>query len=121
MEKAYAFFRTGAGTYASLNFGWTGAVYTDLGVDNVSFIASVPGTGPYNTISAALAANKAIAVLSKGATSWPVVASHAYSILAATTDAGGTMWFTLRSPTGGVIQVTLGQLESDFSAGSIAV
>jgi len=31
MEKAYAFYRTGSATYSSLNSGWTGAAFSDLG------------------------------------------------------------------------------------------
>ena len=42
IEKAYAFFRTGAGTYASLNSGWMATAFSDLGISN---------TGVYSTDS----------------------------------------------------------------------
>ena len=35
-EKSYASFRTGANTYASLNSGWMGNVYSDFGVANTN-------------------------------------------------------------------------------------
>ena len=63
MEKAYAFFRTGAGTYASLNSGWTGSVYSDLGVANTTFSTSGNGTALFNTITQALANNKAVSII----------------------------------------------------------
>ena len=37
MEKAFAWFRTGANTYTSINVGWMSDVYTDLNIPSCNF------------------------------------------------------------------------------------
>ncbi|MCL2641073.1 MAG: C2 family cysteine protease, partial [Phycisphaerales bacterium] len=124
MEKAYAFFRNGKGTYTSLNLGWTGNVYSDFGVSNSTFLTNVSATSLYNTISNALAAGKAISIVSKTSTSSPISASHAYSIFDAYTS-NGTMYVVVKNPFGtgnnnGLITLTIAQLISNFSNGTIS-
>ena len=61
MEKAYAFFRTGANTYASISSGWMGDVYTALGVNNSFFyMNSMSQSALYNRLSADLAKGRAV-------------------------------------------------------------
>jgi hypothetical protein len=132
MEKAYAFFRTGAGTYSSLNSGWTGSVYNDLGVSNSTYSTSQSTSTLYNTVSSALTAGKAVTIITKGSITGgaSLVGSHAYSIVGASLE-GGTMYFTLRNPWGidgvgndgsndGYIKLTLAQIQANCSAGSIS-
>jgi hypothetical protein len=135
MEKAYAFFRTGAGTYGSLNSGWTGSVYSDLGVANTTFSTAGSGTALFNTITQALASDKAVAIITNsnivGGAS--LIGSHAYSILATSVDANGNMWFTLRNPWGidgigndgnpgdGLVKISLANIQANCSAGSISM
>ena len=132
MEKAYAFFRTGADTYASLNSGWTGSVYSDFGVANTSFLTSGAAATVYNTIAKALADGKAVSIITTPTASGPAIASHAYSIFNAFTDSKGTMWVTIKNPWGydgvkwddnpndGLLTITMAQLQANFSMGSIS-
>ena len=52
MEKAYAFFRTASNTFASLNSGWMGSVFTDLGINNQTVYLGVSAALAYSTVSA---------------------------------------------------------------------
>jgi hypothetical protein len=135
MEKAYAFYRTGAGTYTSLNSGWTGSVYSDLGVSNTTFYTSSTQQALYNTVSSALGASKAVTIITKPSVAGGVslIGSHAYSVVGASIDGSGTMWFTLRNPWGmdgigndgntgdGLVRISLAQIMANCSAGSISV
>ena len=98
-EKAYAFFRTGANTYASLTWGWTGSAFADLGVATTTF--STGGGSLFSTLTTALANNKAIAAITNAnvAASVPVIASHAYTVVS-TSVAAGTQYITVRNPWG---------------------
>jgi hypothetical protein len=130
-EKAYAFFRTGASTYDSLNWGWTGSAFYDLGVTTNSF---GPNNGIFATLTSALANNKAIAAISPGnvPSGIPIISSHAYSIVA-TSTVDGTQYITVRNPWGfdgtgndgntsdGLIQLTVAQFNAAFTGGSIQV
>jgi hypothetical protein len=133
MEKAYAFFRTGAATYSSLNWGWTGAVMSDLGVANKTF--STGGATLFDTLTDALANNKAIAAVT-GSTIGADVAlvhSHAYTIVATSIDSNGAKYVELRNPWGfdgagwdsnvndGLVTVTWAQFQTYISSGSIQV
>lgn len=133
MEKAYAFFRKGANTWASLGWGWTGSVYSDFGVANTTFYTSGSGTTLYTTITNALAVSKAVSIISvPNIVGAPIIASHSYSILSTWRDSSGTMWFKLRNtwgidgagsdanPYDGIVVLTLAQLQTNFSAGSIS-
>ena len=133
MEKAYAFFRSGQNTYASLNNGWTGAAYSDMGVASTTFYSSQSNV--FATLANALYAGKAVSVITDGVitSGTPLIDSHAYTVLATSTDSGGTQWITLRNPWGidgagndsnpndGIVQVTLAQFIANTSAGSISV
>ncbi len=100
MEKAYAYFRTGANTYASLNNGNSGTVMSDFGLSHSSLTpSSTADLTLYNTIAAKLAASKIVtASTSSSATS--LIANHAYSVYSVSTDSSGALWITLRNPWG---------------------
>ena len=135
MEKAYAFYRSGAGTYKSLDWGWTGSVFSDLGVSNTTFSPqSTDANSLYSSVSSALSGGRAIAIQSASSISGaPVIASHVYSMAGTNRDASGNVTFTLRNPWGydgagndgntgdGLITLTFGQLQTNFSSGAMAV
>jgi hypothetical protein len=131
-EKAYAFFRTGAATYSSLNWGWTGSALADLGIATTTFTTG--GGGLFSTLTTALAGGKAVAAITNSnvAASVPVVASHAYTVVS-TSVVSGTQYVTLRNPWGidgagsdsnpldGLVTLTFAQFQSGFSSGSIQI
>ncbi|HUO08694.1 MAG TPA: carbohydrate-binding protein [Phycisphaerae bacterium] len=102
MEKAYACFRTGANSYASLDWGFDGTVFSDLGIPNSTLMLPSDQNSFYTTVSAKLAASKGVDILTNASlySGVPLVASHSYSITAISKDAGGTVWVTLRNPWG---------------------
>lgn len=132
MEKAYAYFRTGANTFASVNWGWTGSAFSDLGVVTTTFSASTTASTLFSQLTNALTNNKAIAVISRSAitSGAPIVASHAYTIVSTSVE-NGIQYITLRNPWGydgagsdgnagdGLIKLTLAAFQASFSSGSI--
>lgn len=134
IEKAYAQFRTGANSYASLNYGWVGTMYSDLGIANQTFVMGYDGNALYTSIANALNSGRAVSVGTKSYVSGaPVIAAHAYTIVGATRDAWGNIYFTLRNPWGfdgagsdgnssdALVTVSYYQLQQNFSAGAMAV
>jgi len=101
-EKAYAFFRSGQNTYASLNVGFTDAALTDLGVASVCIAASSDSNVILADITSALAANKPVVVSTSTAISGgaPLIAFHAYTIVGAFLDSTGMLNIQLRNPWG---------------------
>ena len=132
MEKAYAFFRSGAGTYASLNSGWTGSVFGDLGVSTNTF--NTGGSGLFNQLTTAVNAGKAVAAITVSTmpSGIPIIGSHAYSVVA-TSVVSGVQFVTVRNPWGfdgagsdsdtsdGLVTITMAQFNQAFTAGSIQV
>ena len=102
MEKAYAYLRSGANSYASLDNGYMTAVYSDLGVGSTSIILPSDQNSFMATVNTQLAANKPVDVLTHGTilNSAPLVSSHCYTVISATKDGNGTVWLTLRNPWG---------------------
>ncbi|HVS70701.1 MAG TPA: C2 family cysteine protease [Phycisphaerae bacterium] len=101
MEKAYAYFRTGANSYSSLNMGWMTNVYSDLGVASVNF-SMTDQNSFYTFVTQTLAAGKGVdfgtqPTINGGA---PLVSSHTYSILGVSYDSTGTVQVSLRNPWG---------------------
>jgi hypothetical protein len=134
MEKAYAYFRTGNNSYASLNWGWTGSVYSDLGVANSTFSTYGNAQNLYATLANATLSH-AVTVITNGniVNGASLIGSHAYSVVNAYTDAFGTQWLTLRNPWGmdgngndgntsdGLVRITLANIQANCSAGSISL
>ena len=132
MEKAYAYFRTGANTYASLNWGWTGSALSDLGISTTTFSATASSV--FSAITTALANSKAVAAITNSniVLNAPVIGSHAYTVVSTSVQAG-THYLTLRNPWGfdgigddgdpsdGLVTVTLAQFQANFSSGSIEI
>ncbi len=134
MEKAYAFYRTGQNTYASLNSGWTGSAYSDLGVTNTTFSTWGNQLNLYNTLLNATA-NHAVTIITNSTISGgaSLIGSHAYTVVNVYTDTNGVEWATLRNPWGmdgigndgntadGLVRITLANIQLDCSAGTISV
>jgi hypothetical protein len=134
MEKAYALFRTGQNSYASLDTGWTVPVYWDLGFSNATtFGLPADQNAFYTTVNTALSQKRAVDVgtlstISGGA---PLATRHVYSVLGVSRDASGTVWVTLRNPWGfdgynwdanswdGILTINYAMLKSNVSSGSI--
>jgi fibronectin type 3 domain-containing protein len=130
MEKAWAFFRDGANTYASTNGGWMGTVYTALGVNSTTFIPSaLTQSALYNLLSADLATGKEV-TLGTGTTPPNLVGSHAYTLISAYTDGNGVMHYIVRNPWGvagdaiensqGYATLTFAQMVANFVDGCAA-
>ncbi len=81
VEKAYAFFRTGAGTYASLSGGWASSVYDALGDSSAVSRSFTNGADALRHIAGELSAGKAVVVNILSAQGGaPVVGQHAYIV-----------------------------------------
>ena len=129
MEKAYAEYRTGGWNYSTLNEGYFGAVFSDLGVGYSAFGA---GGANFNNIVNALNSGKGVTIgtnagIVGGA---PLVGDHTYTVTAAYTS-GGVQYVQLRNPWGydgagndgntgdALVTMTLGQLNQNLQAGTI--
>lgn len=128
-EKAYAFIRTGASTYASLNYGYPGVSFTELGFSNSMLSPTSSDTTLLNTITNALNNGRAVAACTLASVSGaPVIGSHCYSVIGAYRDASGTLQLQLRNPWGidgagsdantsdGLVTITYSQFAANFSS-----
>jgi hypothetical protein len=130
MEKAFAYFNTGANSYNSLNGGWMGDVYSQLGVRNSSFRLSMSESSFYNMVSSDLARGLAVTV---GTYTYApdLVGSHGYTLVSAYLDASGVSHYIVRNPWGvrgdfvensaGYANLTYAQMVANFMAGAQAV
>jgi hypothetical protein len=101
-EKAYAFYRTGASTYASLNSGNPTYALNDLGFRNSSISAKTSSaTTLLNAINNAINSGNPVTAYTQGvAGGAPVIGYHAYSVFGAYVDGSGTVMIQLRNPWG---------------------
>jgi fibronectin type 3 domain-containing protein len=127
MEKAFADFRTGANTYASINSGWMGEVYSDFGISSMSFSTnSYTQTTLFNMLSADLASGDAVTF---GTSQSPpnLVGDHAYTLVSAYKDSSGVAHYVVRNPWGvagdavensqGYATLTFAQMVANFVDG----
>ncbi|HVX84351.1 MAG TPA: carbohydrate-binding protein [Phycisphaerae bacterium] len=131
-EKAYAEIGTGGWSYASLNEGWFGNVFANLGVTATS-ISVNNGSSLYSAVSSALASGKGV-TLGTNPSVWgiPIIGDHTYTVTKAYTDQWGTQYLTLRNPWGydgagsdsntydGYVTVAASQLAPFLMAGTIS-
>jgi fibronectin type 3 domain-containing protein len=129
MEKAYAYFRTGANTYASLNSGWMGDVYAAFGVGSQAFFPSqMTSSAFYTMVSTDLAAGEAV-TLGTGGSAPQLVSDHSYTLISASM-VNGVATYVVRNPWGvqgdslensqGYATLTFTQLENNFVDGAEA-
>lgn len=104
VEKAYAHFRTGANTYASLNGGNTGETLTALGATDVSSLwkSDISGQGALNHIASQFAQGRTVTMgIYDPPSDLPLVGSHAYMVDRVNRDAqGNVISVVLRNPWG---------------------
>ncbi len=129
LEKAYAYARSGANTYASLNSGWMSTVYANFGVACTNiFPSNYSSSAFYTMISGALSSGKAITFGTSNAPN--LVNSHAYTLVSAYIDANGNAEYVVRNPWGvqgdslensqGYATLTFAQVQANFFAGTMA-
>lgn len=137
IEKAYAYYRTGANTYASLDTGWMYATLQDLGCAASNILIPSPASETAQTDSAlaatiesGLAAGHGLSIgtpatILDGA---PLIASHAYAVLGVYYDSAAASWeIQLRNPWGfdgagndgnpndGIVTISFAQLTANSS------
>jgi hypothetical protein len=103
MEKAYAYFRYGLNSYDSLNGGWMGSSWTELGIENTTdWVGNWSTSAVYSKISTALSENRGVTVPTNGdvVANAPLIGGHAYSVIGTSKDIRGNISYILRNPWG---------------------
>jgi hypothetical protein len=102
VEKAYAFFRSGAGSYASLDNGFMADVYDHLGLRNGSLFSASSAQSLLQRLQADLADGRAVTMGTRGDTGdVPIMGAHAYMVDSVVTDSSGRIThLRLRNPWG---------------------
>jgi hypothetical protein len=129
MEKAFAYYRRGENTYASINGGSFGEVYDALGIASNTFNpASFTNSQLFTALSAKLSSGKSVAFATT-LTPPNLVRAHAYSLLSVA-NVNGVYKYTVRNPWGasgsglenrsGVAVLTYSQLLTNFAGGTWA-
>jgi fibronectin type 3 domain-containing protein len=126
MEKAFAYFRTGANTYASISSGWMGTVYANLGVASTDFFpTNYTESEFYTMVSNDLATGNAVTLGTVNAPN--LVSDHAYTLISCSIDSSGVTHYVVRNPWGvsgdslensnGYATLTFAQLKANFYDG----
>jgi len=129
LEKAFAYFRTGANTYDSINSGWMSEVYSDLGVPSMNFTpASYSSSALYTMLSTDLNDNDPVTLGTNG-NAPNLVSDHAYTLVSAY-ELNGVTYYVVRNPWGvsgdslenssGYATLTYSQVVSNFDGGTAA-
>ncbi len=102
-EKAYADFRTGADSYASLNWGSQSSTFSDLGMStNALTPNATPDSSVLSVINSNLSAGHAVVASTNGVVraGAPLIQSHVYSVIGAFRSGSGAVMVQLRNPWG---------------------
>ena len=133
VEKAYAYYRYGSNSYATINSGWMAAAYRDLtgfrdthGQNSLDVATAAKGSALGDWIAGQLSAGHAV-TLGSDSGGGPIVAGHAYMAQAVTTE-NGVQYVTVYNPWGvdgggnndsnpydGLVKLTVGQALSYFT------
>jgi hypothetical protein len=132
-EKAYAQFRTGQNSYASINSGWMGTVYYQI--TNVASSTITPSSKAGDLLGQylfdQLQAGHALSAGTTSAPIGPVVGSHAYTVQSAQ-NVGGAWYVTVfnvwgcdgkagdSNPSDGLLTLTLDVFRQNFIQVSVA-
>jgi hypothetical protein len=102
VEKAYAFFRSGQGSYASLDNGFMADVYDHLGLRNGSLFNVSSAQTLLQRLQSDLASGRAVTLGTRGdCGEVPVMEAHAYMVDSVVTDSSGNVThLRLRNPWG---------------------
>jgi len=132
MEKAYAFFRRGQNSYASIDDGWMSTVYESMPHMSIGFMWGYrPADTVWRFMERALAGGHAVTAGSYYNASSPIVSSHAYMIKSIE-EAGEGRFVTVYNPWGidgrvyddnyddGLLRLSLAQFQNNFQALSTA-
>jgi len=100
MEKAYAFFRRGANTYASLDAGFMGSVLMDFGIANDSASLNTVSDALVKTLTTALSSGHVVTMSTSAtvASGVPAIASNCNPVLSMAQDARVGWLLTRRNP-----------------------
>ena len=137
IEKAYAYYRAGSNTFASLNTGWMYNTLQDLGCAAFNIIIPLAANETAATdaalatqINAALLADQGLSIGTPPtiAASAPLIGSHAYAVIGAFYDSVAGSWeVKLRNPWGfdgagndsnpsdGIVTISFAQLTANCS------
>jgi hypothetical protein len=91
MEKAFAVVRTGADSYGSLNSGWMSESFSTLGLQSTNFLSYNSANALMSILNTQLAEGKAVTIGTDSTVTGPLIGSHAYTVIAMTTDASGNI------------------------------
>ncbi|MCX5690959.1 MAG: C2 family cysteine protease [Planctomycetota bacterium] len=129
MEKAFAYFRTGQNTYASISGGWMGDAYRALGVRPSTITLGGTADAFFSMVSSAFNSGKAI-TFGTSSTAPSLVRGHAYTLVGVTRDSSGIARYTVRNPWGasgssienstGIATLTFDQMRTNFAVGAMA-
>ena len=102
MEKAYTFFRTGAGTYESIDSGWMDQAYSALGSTSQSTYSASSAQNLLTLIGSQLSAGKSVTMaFATAADGADLITDHAYTVVSVGTNASGQpATLTVRNPWG---------------------
>lgn len=102
MEKAFAFFRTGEGTYQSIDGGWMHEAFLDLGMTPMDDASFGSATALLDTIGGELSAGEAVTyAVQQAPAGSPLLSDHAYMVDSVVKDAkGNATGLRLRNPWG---------------------
>jgi len=128
VEKAYAYFRYGQNSYASISGGWMSTVYTQVANCTAPWRYTT-GTAAdlYSYLAGNLAAGRAVTIGSYSNASGPIVGSHAYMVKGVTTNESGS-FMTVYNPWGydgrtwdsnssdGLLTISIAQVQQYFQA-----
>jgi hypothetical protein len=130
LEKAFAYFRTGENSYASISGGWMSEVYSDLGVASSNFSLQTTDSSFYRAVSGSLASGLAVTLGTK-ANAQTMVQSHGYSLVGTSIDSSGVTHYLVRNPWGvrgdsledssGYANLTFAQLQANYVGGTRAL
>lgn len=98
LEKAWAYARTGANTYASTSSGWMEESFRALGFKATSFSVYTTESAFYSMVSSSLGAGQTVTIATE-TTSTLLVGGHAYTVVGAYMDAGKS-YYQVRNPWG---------------------
>jgi hypothetical protein len=129
MEKAFAYFRTGANTYNSIASGWMGEVYSDFGITYSNIlITPYNQTTLYNMLSADLNAGDPV-TLGTPMSPPDLVGDHAYTLVSISVNSNGVAHYLVRNPWGvsgdeiensqGYATLTYAQMVANFNEGCV--
>lgn len=128
VEKAYAYFRYGQNSYASISGGWMSTVYNQIANCSSPWrYATGTATDLYAYLASNLSAGHPITMGSYSNASGPIVGSHAYMVKSVET-VNGTSYVTVYNPWGydgrtwdsspsdGLVTLSIAQVQQYFQA-----